>query len=156
MYYYPAPKPLGYLAYELDSVGLVQTIVFTDILPSQALPALAPFSTAFDSYFKNQQAFPMDLLSQNLGGTEFQRAIWRAIAEIPAGTTLTYTELATWVWRPSAARAAGTACGKNPVALAIPCHRVVRTSGEDYGYSWGFERKKWLLKFEGIKIDWVK
>lgn len=76
MYYYLAPKPLGYLVYGLDSVGLVQTIVFNDILPGGALPALAPFSTAFDSYFKNQQAFPRDLLSQDLGGTEFQRAIW--------------------------------------------------------------------------------
>jgi O-6-methylguanine DNA methyltransferase len=113
-------------------MGLIQTIVFTDILEQDAIPALAPFSTAFDSYFKNQRAFPMDLLAQDLGGTEFQRAIWRAIAEIPAGTTLTYTELATWVGRPSAARAAGTACGKNPVALAIPCHRVVRTQGEDF------------------------
>ncbi len=148
MYYYLAPKPLGYLVYGLDSLGLIQTITFTDILPSEALPALAPFSTAFDSYFKDQVSFPISLLTQDLGGTEFQRAIWQVISEIPFGETITYSELALRADKPGAARAAGTACGKNPVALVIPCHRVVRTSGEDYGYSWGIARKKWLLEFE--------
>ena len=66
------------------------------------------------------------------------------------GETITYTELAMRAGKPGAARAAGTACGRNPVALAIPCHRVVRTSGEDFGYSWGSDRKKWLLTFENV------
>ena len=152
MYCYVAPDPLWYLVYELDTSGLIIKIFFAESIPAGANPALEPFASAFDTYFDKKIAFPMDLIAWDLGGTEFQRAIWRAIGEIPLGKTITYTELATWVGRPWAVRAAGTACGKNPVALAIPCHRVVRTSSEDYGYSWGFDRKKWLLEFDGADM----
>ena len=152
MYYYTSPKALGYLVYKLDPVGLIQAIVFTDTLPTDAIPAIVPLNGVFDVYFKEKKDFPVKLLSKDIGGTEFQRAIWKVISEIPFGEVITYNELARRAGKPGAARAAGTACGKNPVALAIPCHRVVRTSGEDYGYSWGFARKKWLLEFEGVQL----
>jgi methylated-DNA-[protein]-cysteine S-methyltransferase len=150
-YYYSA-HPLGYLVYTLNSAGLLSTTEFRDTIPVDSIPSLSVFSTAFDAYFQEKKDFPLHLLSQNLRGTEFQRAVWKVISEIPFGQVITYSELARRAGKPGAARAAGTACGKNPVALAIPCHRVVRTSGEDYGYSWGFERKKWLLEFEGLRL----
>ncbi|HET6351782.1 MAG TPA: methylated-DNA--[protein]-cysteine S-methyltransferase [Coriobacteriia bacterium] len=84
----------------------------------------------------------------DLRGTDFQRGVWAALLEIPAGSTITYGELAARVGRPSAFRAAATACGANPVALAVPCHRVVGASGALSGYRWGVERKRALLESE--------
>lgn len=81
-------------------------------------------------------------------GTGFQEAIWDALVRIPRGETLTYGELAAKVGRPGAARAAGAACGVNPVALLIPCHRVIGSKGALGGYRWGLERKAMILSAE--------
>lgn len=114
----------------------------------RVVPAL--IRQALDNYFTSGTALPTAVYTFPVAGTEFTRAIWRAIAEIPSGKTVNYTELAQKAGRPTAARAAGTACGKNPLAVFIPCHRVVRTSDEDFGYSWGTDRKRALLAHEGI------
>lgn len=82
-------------------------------------------------------------------GTEFQKQVWQALREIPRGETRTYGEIAQRIGRPKAVRAVGTACGANPIALLIPCHRVLRGDGSLSGYRWGVERKKWLLRVEG-------
>jgi len=82
-------------------------------------------------------------------GTPFQRAVWAAVAAIPAGETRTYGELAAALGRPRAARAVGAANGANPLALAVPCHRVVGANGALTGYAWGLEKKRWLLEHEG-------
>ena len=84
-------------------------------------------------------------------GTEFQEAIWDALVQIPKGATLTYGELAGEAGRPGAARAAGAACGANPVALLIPCHRAVGSNGALGGYRWGLERKAMILSAEGVE-----
>ena len=84
----------------------------------------------------------------DLRGTEFQRAVWRALREIPAGHTTTYTELARRIGHPSAARAVAQACAANPLAVVVPCHRVVRSDGALSGYRWGVERKRELLERE--------
>lgn len=81
-------------------------------------------------------------------GTNFQREIWRQIALIPFGETITYTELARRAGRPSALRAAGTATGRNPLSIIIPCHRVVGKNGGMGGYAGGLERKRNLLRME--------
>lgn len=81
-------------------------------------------------------------------GTPFQRAVWAAVAAIPAGETRTYGELATALGRPRAARAVGAANGANPLALAVPCHRVIGSNGALTGYAWGLEKKRWLLDHE--------
>lgn len=88
-------------------------------------------------------------LPMALSGTAFQRKVWDAISEIPKGQTLTYSELAHAVQRPSAIRASGTACGKNPLSLIIPCHRVVGIASLG-GYRWGLKLKEALLKYEAI------
>ncbi len=88
------------------------------------------------------EAVPLDA-----GGTPFQRDVWAALREIPAGTTATYADVAARVGRPAAVRAVGGANGANPVAVFVPCHRVV---GKDSlrGYAGGLERKEWLLAHE--------
>jgi AraC family transcriptional regulator, regulatory protein of adaptative response / methylated-DNA-[protein]-cysteine methyltransferase len=81
-------------------------------------------------------------------GTPFQMRVWKALRAIPAGMTVSYTELARQVGAPEAVRAVASACGANPIALAAPCHRVVSKNGSLGGYRWGVERKRALLDRE--------
>ncbi|HEX6318062.1 MAG TPA: methylated-DNA--[protein]-cysteine S-methyltransferase [Burkholderiales bacterium] len=84
----------------------------------------------------------------DIRGTVFQRRVWDALRRIPRGETRTYAQLAREVGAPAAVRAVGSACGANPVALAVPCHRAVRTDGGLGGYAWGLPRKRLLLELE--------
>jgi len=84
-------------------------------------------------------------------GTPFQAAVWRAVGRIPFGATRTYGELARALRRPLASRAVGAANGANPLAIIIPCHRVVGSSGSLTGYGGGLEMKRWLLAHEGAE-----
>lgn len=88
-------------------------------------------------------------LPLDVRGTAFQQKVWQALRTIPAGETWTYGELAAAVGKPGAARAAGAACGANPVCVVVPCHRVVGSNGSLTGYAWGTARKKELLRREG-------
>jgi AraC family transcriptional regulator of adaptative response/methylated-DNA-[protein]-cysteine methyltransferase len=88
-------------------------------------------------------------LPLDVRGTAFQQRVWQALREIPAGQTVSYAELAERVGLPAGARAVAGACAANPVAVAIPCHRVVRNDGSISGYRWGVERKQTLLEREG-------
>ncbi len=87
-------------------------------------------------------------LPLDIRGTAFQRRVWKALSAVPAGRTITYAELAAAVGAPGSARAVARACSANPLAVAIPCHRVVRTDGALSGYRWGVERKAALLARE--------
>ena len=78
-------------------------------------------------------------------------AVWKALLDIPYGQTRTYAEIAAAVGRPAAVRAVGSAIGRNPVCVLVPCHRVVRTGGGLGGYGGGLWRKKYLLDFEGTQ-----
>jgi AraC family transcriptional regulator of adaptative response/methylated-DNA-[protein]-cysteine methyltransferase len=82
-------------------------------------------------------------------GTAFQRRVWNALQQIPRGTTLSYSDVARNIGQPSAVRAVARACATNPVAVVVPCHRVVREDGSLGGYRWGLERKRELLEREG-------
>lgn len=86
-----------------------------------------------------------------LSGTPFQLKVWQAIARIPHGKTVDYSQLAHTAGVPNAIRAVGSACASNPVALLIPCHRVLRKDGALGGYAWGIERKRRLLHAETKK-----
>lgn len=81
-------------------------------------------------------------------GTFFQHKVWQAILEIPAGKTSSYKEIAQKINRPDSFRAVGTACGANPIAIIVPCHRVVKSDGGDGGYRWGLDLKKKILQRE--------
>jgi len=83
-----------------------------------------------------------------VGGTAFQRDVWKHLREIRAGTPISYGELARRVGRPQAQRAVGMANAANPVALIVPCHRVIRTGGALGGYGFGLGYKRWLLDHE--------
>ena len=87
-------------------------------------------------------------LPLDIRGTAFQERVWQALRAIPPGRTATYAEIARAVGRPKAARAVAQACAANPLAIAIPCHRVVRTDGDLSGYRWGVERKRELIARE--------
>ncbi len=87
-------------------------------------------------------------LPLDLHGTPFQLQVWQALREIPSGATITYAELAERIGAPKSVRAVGSACGSNPVAVVIPCHRVLRADGKLSGYRWGVERKRELLRRE--------
>jgi AraC family transcriptional regulator, regulatory protein of adaptative response / methylated-DNA-[protein]-cysteine methyltransferase len=87
-------------------------------------------------------------LSLDLRGTPFQTQVWRALLKVPHGTTCSYSELAQRVGKPRAVRAVANACGRNPVGLLVPCHRIVRNDGSLGGYYGGVEKKKRLLDHE--------
>jgi len=90
-------------------------------------------------------------LALDVRGTLFQQRVWRALLDVPAGTTVTYTELARRIGEPpTSARAVGAANAANRIAVAIPCHRVVGTDGSLTGYRWGIERKRALLERERL------
>ena len=87
-------------------------------------------------------------LPLDVRGTAFQRRVWQALREIPSGSTASYAEVARRIGQPKAVRAVAQACASNAIAVAIPCHRVVRTDGALSGYRWGVERKRALLDRE--------
>jgi AraC family transcriptional regulator of adaptative response/methylated-DNA-[protein]-cysteine methyltransferase len=97
--------------------------------------------------FVEAPALGLDL-PLDLRGTAFQQRVWQALRDIPAGSTVSYAEVARRLGAPRAVRAVARACASNPVAVAIPCHRVVRTDGGLSGYRWGIERKRALLDRE--------
>ena len=87
-------------------------------------------------------------LPLDVRGTAFQQRVWQALREIPAGSTASYSDIAQRIGSPNAVRAVAGACAANALAVAIPCHRVVRTDGALSGYRWGVERKRALLERE--------
>jgi len=101
------------------------------------------------AYFADpSRSFSAELLAQ---GTELERAVWSELARIPVGTTRTYGEIARALGRPTAARAVGSAVGRNPLSIVVPCHRVVGKDGSLTGFAGGVERKAWLLAHEGAQ-----
>ena len=91
-------------------------------------------------------------LPLDLRGTAFQRRVWRALSKIPAGATASYSDVAKKIGAPGSARAVAQACASNTIAVAIPCHRVVRSDGGTSGYRWGVERKRALIEREARNV----
>ena len=119
------------------------------------LPDAAPDSgltAAILAYFEGDIT-AVDGLTTRTGGTAFQREVWAALRTIPAGGTLSYGALAAQIGRPKAVRAVGLANGANPIAIVVPCHRVIGANGTLTGYGGGLPRKRWLLAHEGITVD---
>lgn len=91
-------------------------------------------------------------LTLDLRGTSFQRKVWAALRQVPRGATMTYHQLAQRVGQPNSSRAVAQACAANPLAIVVPCHRVIRSDGHLSGYRWGIERKRQLLTREGVAV----
>jgi methylated-DNA-[protein]-cysteine S-methyltransferase len=143
-------SPVGWLTIEATDRGVIG-IAFGERGPVQA-----PVSTlarghleaarrALADYFAGR---PPQLPAFDLAGSDFQRSVWRALLDIPFGELRTYGELAQQLGRPGAARAVGAANGRNPVAILVPCHRVVAAGGRLGGYGGGLEVKRKLLAHE--------
>ncbi|MDX2230498.1 MAG: methylated-DNA--[protein]-cysteine S-methyltransferase [Leptolyngbyaceae cyanobacterium bins.349] len=95
----------------------------------------------------------LQTLPVNPGGTPFQQQVWLTLRSIPVGTVITYADLAQRVGKPTAYRAVGMANGQNPIAIALPCHRVIGSNRQLTGYSGGLARKRWLLQHEGVCLE---
>ena len=109
----------------------------------------AGIATRLRAYFAgNLDA--LDAVDVDTGGTAFQSRVWRGLRDIPVGRTVSYGELATALGMPRAVRAVGLANGANPVAIVVPCHRVIGADGSLTGYGGGIERKRWLLAHERV------
>jgi methylated-DNA-[protein]-cysteine S-methyltransferase len=112
-------------------------------------PVLQKTARALQAYFAGQPLVldvPLDLQT----GTPFQQAVWQALLRIPQGSTTSYGALSASIGKPSAVRAVGSAVGRNPVSILVPCHRVVGANGSLTGYAGGLERKTALLQLEGV------
>jgi methylated-DNA-[protein]-cysteine S-methyltransferase len=109
--------------------------------------APSSITRALDAYFAGE-IDALEDLSVVTAGTPFQREVWRALRAIPAGETRSYGQLAASIGCPKASRAVGAANGSNPVAIVVPCHRVIGADGSLTGFGGGLDRKRWLLDHE--------
>lgn len=144
-------SPFGDLIATADSYGRVVSLGFAgerEVGPSSGdAHWLTPLRHALQRYYAGRKnAF--DRLELNPEGTSFQHRVWSELRHVPFGTTLTYGELAQRIRRASAARAVGMANNANPIAIVIPCHRVVGANGDMTGYAGGISNKRLLLDHE--------
>lgn len=158
-----APSPIGELLIVTDETGRLRALDFHDYVhrldrllkthygPLRPEPGGAPAEVrqALAAYFTGDLDAPREI-AWATNGTAFQQAVWTALTQIPAGETITYSELARRAGRPAAIRAAGHANGANPLSIVAPCHRVIGMDGSLTGYGGGIERKRWLLAHEGV------
>jgi methylated-DNA-[protein]-cysteine S-methyltransferase len=108
-------------------------------------------ATALAKYFSGQLDI-LDAIDVELNGTPFQLRVWRALRGVRAGHTASYSEIAAAIGAPAAVRAVGAANGANPVAVVVPCHRIIGSDGTLTGYGGGLRRKEWLLRHEGCRL----
>jgi methylated-DNA-[protein]-cysteine S-methyltransferase len=157
-------SPLGEVLLVVDAAGAVVALDFEDYEArmmrlvaryhgaAQIRAGRAPDGVreAVSAYFGGDLA-AFDGVALRPCGTAFQAEVWGALRTIPAGETWSYGRLAAAIGRPKAVRAAGLANGQNPVAIIVPCHRVIGANGTLTGYAGGLERKRWLLAHEAAK-----
>lgn len=126
----------------------VYRLAFTDTAaPDNPNKILQQLKQELDAYFAGTlKKFTVPL---DLRGTPFQKKVWQALLTIPAGTTVSYAQIAHAIGQPTAFRAVALANKANPIAIIVPCHRVIKANGDLCGYNGGVERKAWLLEHEG-------
>lgn len=160
------PSPVGPLALACDAEGRLRGVSFGEGLgrmmkreypDAELVDGETPerVRAELDAYFAGDQT-ALDRVPWTLEGAVaadgFQARVWRALAEIPAGQTISYGEMARRAGEPGAAQAAGVALNRNPIAVVLPCHRVVGADGAMVGFGGGLERKTWLLRHEGALL----
>lgn len=141
--------PIGYLRISGDEAG-VQEVSFCEEDPGQgdgvAPAALVDCRAQLEEYFAGRlRVFELTLRPR---GTDFQQQVWDELVQIPFGRRVSYKDVALRRWNDRTIRAVGTANGQNPIAIIVPCHRVVGSNGDLTGYAGGLWRKKWLLAHE--------
>lgn len=159
------PSPVGEVLVVVDADGAVRALDFHDyedrmrrllrrhygevVLTSSRAPEAVRHAVI--AYFDGDLA-AFDRVEVRTGGTDFQRSVWKALRDIPAGETRSYGQLAAAIGIPKAVRAVGLANGANPVGVIVPCHRVIGSGGKLTGYAGGLERKRWLLAHEAGRL----
>ncbi|MDP4220509.1 MAG: methylated-DNA--[protein]-cysteine S-methyltransferase [Bacteroidota bacterium] len=141
-------SPLGTIEVRAGSEG-ISSVSFIDSSPetSSTLPLLHECVHQLNEYFSgSRKEFSLPLAPE---GTAFQKEVWRQLLHIPFGKTRSYLDIAVALGDKNSTRAVGAANGKNPIAIIVPCHRVIGESGALTGYAGGLWRKQWLLEHEG-------
>lgn len=157
--YAAAVSPLGHLLIAATDKGLCSVILtatrekavaeLTQQFPAAELQPRPDLAPMLDQVLSQLTEHPAALdLALDLRATAFQMRVWDALRAIPRGTTLTYAQLAKEIGQPTAVRAVARACATNPVAVVVPCHRIIGSNGTLTGYRWGIERKEKLLEIE--------
>lgn len=143
-------SPIGNIGIGEDD-GKILTIQFTDnTLLAPNTDILINAANELSEYFEGRRK-GFDMVLGPLG-TDFQHKVWNKLLKIPYGKTITYLELAKQLGDPNTIRAAASANGKNPLAIVIPCHRVIGSNGSMIGYAGGLDRKQALLQLEGASV----
>ena len=142
------PKGICRLTFDEDEAALHRRFPNAKIMPADS--ALASLIGGVLQAIETPSAMPD--LPIDVAGTAFQESVWKELRKIPAGETRSYADIAAAVGQPNATRAVGTANGSNPVAVLVPCHRVIRSDGTLGGYAGGLDRKKKLLEAEGASV----
>ncbi|MGB0916259.1 MAG: methylated-DNA--[protein]-cysteine S-methyltransferase [Flavobacteriales bacterium] len=147
-------SPIGWLEIVEEKEAIIEVKFFDDdsFSTSQNLEhVLKDCVQQLDEYFTgNRTEFNLPL---NPAGTDFQKTVWAELQNIPFGKTVSYMDMAKRLGDPKVIRAAGTANGKNPIAVIIPCHRVIGSDGSLTGYAGGLKRKQWLLEHESSQTS---
>jgi methylated-DNA-[protein]-cysteine S-methyltransferase len=139
--------PVGRFSLEGDDRSLTRIGFGSPSAPAGAADSLSAAAEQLDQYLAGERtAFDLDLEQQY--GTAFERRVWDAVAAIPYGQTATYAEIAERIGSPAACRAVGRANGRNPIAIVVPCHRVIGSDGSLTGYAGGLPMKRALLELE--------
>jgi methylated-DNA-[protein]-cysteine S-methyltransferase len=145
-----ALRALDWEDFELRMRELLR-LQYSGVVALQDKRAPKPIRDALIGYFKGD----LDRLAAipcRFGGTSFQQRVWTALPKVKAGTTMSYGALAARIGLPKAVRAVGHANGSNPISVVIPCHRLIGANGALTGYGGGIERKRWLLRHEGVAV----
>ncbi len=141
-------SPVGDLLIESENEKIITLGFLKDSKQEEMLsPAIEQCKAELDEYFSGHRKFFSFAL--DLRGTEFQIKVWSELLNIPFGKTISYEELAIRIGNIKSIRAVGLANGQNPIAIVVPCHRVIGKNGELVGYGGGLEKKIWLLQHEG-------
>ena len=141
-------SPIGPMTLVQEGEALVRLDFDVPSQPEEATPLLLEACRQLREYFAGERkAFALPLAP---AGTEFQKKVWAVLRDIPWGETRSYGDIARAIGKPAACRAVGMANGRNPLPVFIPCHRVIGTNGSITGYSGGLEKKRFLLRLEGI------
>lgn len=142
-------SPIGILEIKIEEGAIIEVCILENepiSLIRSINPLIKEICIQFDEYFAGKrQTFNLPLSAK---GTDFQQTVWKQLQEIPYGQTISYSQLAKAIHHPKACRAVGSANGKNPIPIIIPCHRVIASNGGLGGYASGLEIKKQLLALE--------
>ena len=142
-------SPIGPLYLRSDGASLTGLSPALTGTIQDDLPLFREVRDWLDAYFRGDRADPRSL-PLDPPGTDFQKAVWAQLLDVPYGESRSYGHIAKTLGIPRGAQAVGQAVGRNPIAVLIPCHRILGAGAKLTGYAWGLDKKMWLLRHEGV------